>query len=246
MVLAREILAGKLSNPDVHVERIVELLDVVNHYLRVDGVNVKSSSIDRAASAGAEEIMHPLDTRRTIGACGRDESVTFILEWLNILLPQLGTILRGHVRLAKFIWLVHSKDLCGITLLDQFLEIVYLLSTPQHGNEFITQRLSPGNFPSTPCVVPGDLGAFESLEDTKIRKRSGNSNLTAAAGWGRGGWRRCLHRSGGGSVRRGMRSRRTGFAAPRIIGTFVEGYGIMMCMTGQMNTRIKRNGVDGR
>jgi hypothetical protein len=41
-----------------------------------------------------------------------------------------------------------------------------------------------------------------------------------------------------------MRSRRTGFAASRIIGTLVEGCRIM-CMTGEVNSRVKRDSIDG-
>ena len=45
-VLAGEILAGKFSNPDGHLECVVDLLEVGSENLRVDGVNVNGNGID--------------------------------------------------------------------------------------------------------------------------------------------------------------------------------------------------------
>lgn len=111
-------------------------ISVVDDGLSIGCVGVESDRVDVAAAASSEELLVPVKTTLVIGARGRDQLVTLVLERVDVLLPETSSIRRAHVGLTGLVGLVRAKDVVGISRDDQILEVADLIITPKHGNTF--------------------------------------------------------------------------------------------------------------
>jgi len=136
---AIEVLACKFRDPDGSAERIVPVRDISNEILGPDVIPMNGDTVESAAITTIEELRHPDFSVRIGGSSGRNQVVALILEGLYVLLPQTYTLLRGHVGLAGFIGLVHSKDGVSIACMDKLLEAFDLMETPKHGKSLQTE-----------------------------------------------------------------------------------------------------------
>ena len=93
---------------------------IIDDGLGVGSVGVESNSIELGGpavstdlrkniwthvttSASREELRVPVEASLRIGTSRRDQLVAFVLERIDVCLPEINTIGRAHVRLARFI-----------------------------------------------------------------------------------------------------------------------------------------------
>jgi len=114
----REVLASELGDPDRFVEGFVHVGYVVNEVLRVSTVPVESDSINLATTTAVQEVLDPLLARWSIGAGRGNEEIALILERVEVLAPEIRTMLRRHVGLTRLVRLVEAQSAVCVTGLD--------------------------------------------------------------------------------------------------------------------------------
>jgi len=112
-----EVLASKLSGVDREIVGVVPVLNILDETFRSDVVVVNGNTVQGAAAgARAQEAVHPGLSVRVGRGGGGDEGVALVLEGLNVLLPEGGTVRRRHVGLTGLVRLVEAQDHVGIAL----------------------------------------------------------------------------------------------------------------------------------
>jgi len=114
----REVLASELGDPDGFVESVVHVGYVVNEVLRVSTVPVESDGINLATTTAAQEILNPFLARWSVGAGRGNEEIALILERVEVLAPEVRTMLRRHVGLTRLVRLVEAQSAMCVTGLD--------------------------------------------------------------------------------------------------------------------------------
>lgn len=155
---AAEVLVSELGNPNWFAVEVVQLSGVGDESLSIIAVKVEGDGINLATSAGLEETSHPIETSLVIRASRRDEVVALTAQRVDVLLPELSSLFWGHVGLTGFVGLIHAKDIVGVTLDDQVLEVGNLIVTPEHWDSFKT------------ITVLGQIRA-PSVEEANLGKR---------------------------------------------------------------------------
>jgi len=160
-----EVLAGKLSGVDREVVGVVPVLDVFDETFGSNVVIVNGNSLESAASvASFHEVAHP-DLTVRVGRCGRgDEGVALVLEGLNVLLPEVGAVLRSHVGLTRFVGLVEAQNHVGVTLHNLRLEVAGLPITPELRNRCVAKGLGKVRDLRAPSVNRRLLAGVEVLQ----------------------------------------------------------------------------------
>jgi len=100
---------------------------------------------------------------------------------LEILLPELSSILRTHVRLATLVGLVISEGDIGVTWLYEFGKVADLLCTPQHDGRAETELLGPLGDPRTPGIDDAAPSGLELVKSGRVAVGPGDADLASHA-----------------------------------------------------------------
>jgi len=161
LVSAVEVLASVFGDPNVGVEGVVPVGDVVNELLNPDIVPVDGEEVDGAALASVDEVVHPVLSGGSRGSSGSAETVTLSLEGLHATLPEVGGRAGinsgGKVPIAEQVGLVHTESSASVTRLARFSdEIVQLVPSPEHGNTLDAKGWAVVGAVGRPSVDPAD------------------------------------------------------------------------------------------
>jgi len=173
-----EVLASEFGRPDGEIEGVVHVDEVVNHGLGISSVEVNCEAVKMASTvAGGEEVLHPLLARRGVGAGGRNESVTLVLEGLDVLLPEGGSVAGVKIRLTRLVGLVEAQNTVSVTFFNDLSELTDLLGAPQHRARPDSEAGGTVGNPRRPSVESSDLAAVG-----EILQRSGIVDTPCQAG----------------------------------------------------------------
>jgi len=131
-----EVLASEFSNPEVPAERGMEILAIADESLGISTIPVDGNYVNGAASAGTYEVIQPNFTTRARSDRRGNKGVALALEGLEILLPEASSITRIKGRLGTQVGFIETQRMFAVTRLDEILEIIDLLCTPEHRREF--------------------------------------------------------------------------------------------------------------
>lgn len=167
-------LASGLSDPDGLAEGVEVVLRVVDHTLSAGSVVVNGDGVDGATLAGVDEVLHPLLSVRAVGASRGDQSVATVLQGLDVLLPEAGSVPRVDVSLGLLVGpeedllahtegktkggydvLVHAQSVFGVvvrTVDDVLYPRIDVLVTPKHRSAVEAEALGTLGTPGTPGV----------------------------------------------------------------------------------------------
>jgi len=176
---AAKVLASIFGGPHGKVEGVVECLEVGDKYLGAGPVKVEGNKVKGASVACSEEVLHPGHARGRISACWRAQLISLMRQRLKVLFPELRSILRANIRLARLVGFVETERNVGVARLDETGEVADLLWPPQHRGGLETELLGIFGNVRAPRVDWADLCGLELGEIGSVAIGPGDTHLTS-------------------------------------------------------------------
>jgi len=159
--LVAEIGASKLGNPNVlSWEEALHVAYVAREVTERGSVPVDSDTIWLlAVTELAPPVLHPCHSAWCVGGGGRDEVITLIAEGKEVLPPPGSSSAFINVGLSVLVDFVHghSDTIVVVAVDDIALEVLNVITTPEHGDESETAGERSIGSPGRPVVVEAGL-----------------------------------------------------------------------------------------